>query len=91
MSLRLIVLVLAGAASGGALAQSQPEPAAMQPASPAQAQGQTTPAPKPATIKKVICRRVVDEETTGSRVGSAPKVCKTIEVPAPRDGKGERG
>ena len=40
-----------------------------------------TPAAKPQTVLKTICRRVDDEETTGSRVGPAPKVCKTVEVP----------
>lgn len=36
---------------------------------------------KPQTVKKVVCERLDAEETTGSRLGSAPKVCKTIEVP----------
>jgi hypothetical protein len=39
------------------------------------------PAAKPQTVKKVVCKRVSQEETTGSRLGSAPKVCKTVEVP----------
>jgi hypothetical protein len=46
-------------------------------------------------IKKTICERVVIEETTGSRLGSAPKKCRTIEVPAPAkaksNGSAERG
>jgi hypothetical protein len=37
-------------------------------------------------VKKIICERVDVEETTGSRLGSAPKVCKTVEVPAPKGG-----
>lgn len=76
MRLRVIVLAIAGAASAPAQAQS-----------PAQSAPTASPAPaKPQTVKKVVCHRVDDEETTGSRVGSAPKVCKTIEVPAPSGG-----
>ena len=44
------------------------------------------PAPAPAgpkMVKKVVCERVIVEETTGSRLGSAPKKCRTIEVRAP--------
>ena len=37
---------------------------------------------KPKTVTKVVCERVSVEETTGSRLGSAPKVCKKVEVPA---------
>ena len=37
---------------------------------------------KPGAVKKQVCERVDAEETTGSRVGDAPKVCKIIEVPA---------
>lgn len=75
MHLRVIVLALAGAASVPLLAQAQSSAQSAPTASPAPAKSQT--------VKKVVCRRVDDEETTGSRVGSAPKVCKTIEVPAP--------
>lgn len=41
-------------------------------------------------IKKTVCERVVIEETTGSRLGSAPKKCRTIEVPAPAAGASGR-
>jgi hypothetical protein len=64
----LVVLAIFSAMSIPAAAQTPP------PANPAQ------PA-KPPTIKKVVCQRVDEEETTGSRLGSAPKVCKTVEVP----------
>ena len=54
-------------------------------AQPAQPQSAPAPAPqaaaKPQTIKKVVCQRVDDEETTGSRLSAAPKKCKTVEVP----------
>lgn len=57
---------------------------------PAQAPAATGSQPAPATaaktVKKVVCQRVVTEETTGSRLGSAPKRCRTIEVPAPAGG-----
>ena len=61
-------------------------------AQPAQPQSAPAPAPqaaaKPQTIKKVVCQRVDDEETTGSRLSAAPKKCKTIEVPAGGSGGG---
>ena len=85
----VIVLALLGAANGTAFAQTQPQPAPAPNAAPVVATN-VAPAPKPQTVKKVVCHRVVIEETTGSRLGSAPKVCKTVEVPV-RSGKGERG
>ena len=59
-------------------------PALAQQPAPAPAPATTTaPAPaKPVMVKKVVCERVDVEETTGSRLGSAPKKCRTIEVPA---------
>lgn len=81
MRLSVIVLALAGAASAPAIGQTPPRPApTVNPAHP------DAEAAKPQTVKKTVCRRVVEEETTGSRVGPAPKVCKTIEVPAPANG-----
>ncbi|MEO7634346.1 MAG: hypothetical protein ABIS38_01715 [Sphingomicrobium sp.] len=75
----LIALTIFGAASGPALAQTAPQ-APAQEAAPA----------KPQMVKKTVCRRVVEEETTGSRLGSAPKVCKTVEVPAGSVATGDR-
>lgn len=49
---------------------------------------QAAPAAKPQTVKKTVCTRVDEEETTGSRLGSAPKKCKTIEVPVGSSGSG---
>jgi hypothetical protein len=69
----LAVLAIFGTMSVRAAAQTAP---ATDPA----------PAAKPQTVKKVVCQRADDEETTGSRLGSAPKICKAIEVPAPRGG-----
>jgi hypothetical protein len=68
----VVALAIAGAMSVPALAQTAP--------------AQPAPAAKPQTVKKVVCQRIDDEETTGSRLGSAPKVCKTVEVPAPQGG-----
>lgn len=87
MSPRLISVLLLGAASGPALAQSQPQAAPLSQLAP---QAQPAAEAKPKMVKKTICRRVDNEETTGSRLGSAPKVCTTVEVPA-RPGQGERG
>jgi len=50
----------------------------------------TAPQQKPQTVKKVVCERVDAEETTGSRLGSAPKRCKTVEVPV-KNGESSRG
>ena len=64
--------VALGLASAAAAQTAQPQPAPV-------------PAPqaaKPQTVKKVVCQRVDDEETTGSRLSAAPKKCKTVEVPA---------
>jgi hypothetical protein len=69
----VIALALAGTMSVPAAAQAAPE------ATPA-------PAAKPQMVKKTVCQRADDEETTGSRLGSAPKVCKTVLVPAPNGG-----
>ncbi|MGI8705598.1 MAG: hypothetical protein ACR2JJ_07370 [Sphingomicrobium sp.] len=49
----------------------------------AQASSQTAPVEKPKTVTKVVCERVSIEQTTGSRVRSAPKRCKKVEVLAP--------
>jgi hypothetical protein len=65
----LVVLAIFSAMSVPAAAQNAPAANQAQPA-------------KPQTVKKVVCQRVDNEETTGSRLGSAPKVCKTVEVPA---------
>lgn len=57
-------------------------------ASPALAQSTPAdgePATKGNTVKKTVCQRIEVEGETGSRLGSATKVCKTIEVPAPTD------
>lgn len=85
----VMVVALLGAANGQAFAQAQTPPAPPA-ANAAPAAPVVAPAPKSQTVKKVVCRRVDDEETTGSRLGSAPKVCKTVEVPV-ESGRGERG
>jgi hypothetical protein len=69
----LVVLAIFGAMSVPAVAQTTPAANQPQPA-------------RPQTVKKVVCQRVDDEETTGSRLGSAPKACKTVEVPFARGG-----
>jgi len=69
----LVALAICGAMSVPAVAQTAPA-------------AQSTPVAKPQTVKKVVCQRVDLEETTGSRLGSAPKICKTVEVPAPKSG-----
>lgn len=65
-------LAVLGIATAPAVAQTTPQPA---------------PAEKPKTVTKVVCERVNVEETTGSRLGSAPKKCKKVEVPVEASGK----
>ena len=79
----LIALVVFGAISAPAVAQNAPQMPAAPPAP------EAAPA-KPKMVKKTVCHRVVIEETTGSRLGSAPKVCKTVEVPAGGAGTSNR-
>ena len=61
-----------------ALAQTAPQP-------------QPAPVEKPKTETKVVCERVDVEETTGSRLGSAPKVCKKVQVPVKESNKTSKG
>ena len=82
MSKVLVALAIAGAMSVPALAQTVPQ------ATPQANAPQTT---KPLTVKKKVCTRVDNEETTGSRLGSAPTVCKMVEVPAPQGSGTARG
>lgn len=59
-------------------------------AAPAAAQTTSSQQPagdKPKTVTKLVCERVNTEATTGSRLGSAPKVCKKVEVPVEGAGK----
>ena len=58
-------------------------------AAPAIAQGttgtanvaQTEQVEKQKTVTKVVCKRIEETQTTGSRLGSAQKVCKKVDVP----------
>jgi hypothetical protein len=67
----LIMCAVIGTASAPALAQTTPPPA------------EQAPVAKQKTIKKVVCKRVEEDQETGSRLGSTSKICKTIEVPDP--------
>jgi len=78
----LIALAVFSVMSSSAVAQTAPASQAPE-AAPA-------PQAKPKMVKKTVCHRVIEEETTGSRLGTAPKVCKTVEVPAGGAGKGDR-
>ncbi|HEU4809639.1 MAG TPA: hypothetical protein VFS69_03175 [Sphingomicrobium sp.] len=65
-----------------AVAQTAPGASAQ-----AQARGSQVEAPK--MVKKTICKKIEESQTTGSRLGSTTKVCKTIEVPATEADKGQ--
>jgi hypothetical protein len=70
----LAALAVFGTTAAPALAQATPQPA---------------PAQKAETVTKVVCERVRFEESTGSRLGPAPKKCKKVEVPA--EGTNKKG
>ena len=74
----MVALAFCGAMSASAVAQAAPT-------------APTAPVAKPQMVKKIVCQRVDLEETTGSRLGSAPKVCKTVEVPAPAKDRSASG
>ena len=79
----LVALAVSGVIATQAVAQAAPQ---------AQASATAQPAPAAAApmVKKIVCQRVVVEETTGSRLGTAPKRCRTIDVPAPSGGGSDR-
>lgn len=72
MQKSLLILAAFGISAAPAFAQTTPPPSS----------DQTAAAAKPKMVTKIVCERVREEETTGSRVGSAPKICKKVEVPA---------
>jgi hypothetical protein len=81
----LIALAVSGVIASQTWAQAAPQ--AQPSASPV---GQLAPASAAPTVKKLVCQRVVIEETTGSRLGTAPKRCRMIDVPAPAGGGSDR-
>jgi hypothetical protein len=80
----LVSLAVLSAFATPATAQTAP------PQAPTATAPQAVPPAAAKTVKKVVCQRVVIEETTGSRLGSAPKRCRTIEVPASAGGGSDR-
>jgi hypothetical protein len=55
-------------------------------------QAKAAPAEKPKTVKKVVCKRIEEERSIGSRLSSTTKVCRTVEVPATEaDAKNPQG
>ena len=64
----LVVLAIFSTISVPAAAQTAPAANQAQPA-------------RPQTVKKSCASGSTSKRTTGSRLGSAPKVCKTVEVP----------
>lgn len=75
---------------GAALALvAAPAVAQTAPAAPAQTQAQASQVEAPKMVKKTICKKIEESQTTGSRLGSTTKVCKTVEVPATEADKGQ--
>jgi hypothetical protein len=86
MSSKMIALAIAGAMSVPVAAQIAPQANATAPQ--ASAEVTRTEGPKPQTVMKKVCTRVIDEEAaTGSRLSNSRKVCKMVEVPAPATGQ----
>lgn len=59
-------------------------------ASPAFAQSQSPAGQAPAkakTVEKVVCEKIAAERSTGSRLSSTTRVCKTVQVPADDAGR----
>ncbi len=47
----------------------------------AQAAGpEAAPAAEQKVVKKVVCQKIEEDRTTGSRLGSTSKVCRTVKV-----------
>ena len=44
------------------------------------AQPQPAPAPEQKFVKKLVCQKIEEDRTTGSRLGSTSKVCRTVKV-----------
>ena len=73
-----VTLAALGVIAAPAVAQD------VQPAQSTDNQAQTAPVEKPKTVKKVVCKRIEEERSIGSRLSSTTKVCRTVEVPAPQ-------
>ena len=63
----LIAFVIAGTSASPAVAQTS-------------ADAEQAPA-KAEYVEKVVCQKVEEEQSTGSRLGSTTKICKTVKVP----------
>ena len=68
MQKMVLTLVAVGLFAAPAMAQTQaPQP-------------QAAPAPEKKIVKKVVCQKIEEDRTTGSRLGSTSKVCRTVKV-----------
>ena len=79
---KLLLMVAAFGISAPATAQSTPVQAPSN-------QVTTPPAPpQQKTVTKRVCEKVEVEQSTGSRLNSTTRICKTVEVPvASQDGQ----
>ncbi|HWI77498.1 MAG TPA: hypothetical protein VNS53_10510 [Sphingomicrobium sp.] len=71
----LLMVAAVGLSAAPAMAQTTP------PQAPTNQTATTAPAPQPKTVKKQVCERVEVERSTGSRLSSTTRICKTVEVP----------
>jgi serine protease inhibitor ecotin len=71
---KLLLMVAAFGVAAPATAQTTPQQPPLNTAA---------PAPQPKTVLKRVCQNVDVERSTGSRLSSTTKICKTVEVPAP--------
>jgi len=81
-------MLFIGAALALVAAPAVAQTAAAAPAQ-TQAQAQASQVEAPKMVKKTICKKIEESQTTGSRLGSTTKVCKTVEVPATEADKGQ--
>jgi hypothetical protein len=72
---KLLLIVAAFGVPAPVLAQTAPS---------ADNQVQAAPAEAPQTVKKTVCRDIDEERSIGSRLHSTTKICKVVEVPAPK-------
>ncbi|MGN6154483.1 MAG: hypothetical protein ACTHN4_01960 [Sphingomicrobium sp.] len=71
---KLLLMVAAFGICAPATAQTTPVQAPSN-------QSATAPAPQQKTVKKRVCEKVEVEQSTGSRLNSTTRICKTVEVP----------
>jgi hypothetical protein len=71
---KLLLMIAAFGLSAPAMAQTVPSQVPS-------GEAAAAPAPQAKTVKKQVCEKVEVERSTGSRLSSTTRICKTVEVP----------